>query len=128
MENPGFGEHGTNVRSKTLPRQRPTLAAPIEPFEQQAGGSVEVRCQTAAIAANAVILNVTAHMPDKEGQHGIAAFRAQTPQVRIQQLELLVHPLGIGFAPDHETPPPTPPNVVGKAEEAKGPFCVWPDN
>ena len=76
MENPGAGEHGTNVRSKTLPRQRTTLAAPIEPFEQQAGGCVEIGRQTSAVTADAVVLNVTAHMPDKECQHGLAAFRA----------------------------------------------------
>jgi hypothetical protein len=33
-------------------------------------------------------------MPDKECQHGAAAFRAQTLQVVAQCFELLVHPLG----------------------------------
>jgi len=61
------------------------------------------------------------------------AWRCRLPSVnaagaRAQQLELLVHPLGIGLAPNHETPPPTPPNVVGKAEEAEGPFSVLPGN
>ena len=63
MENPGAGEHGANVRSKTLPRQRTTLAAPIEPLEQQAGGGIEIARQGTAVTADAVVLNVNARMP-----------------------------------------------------------------
>ncbi len=65
MCNPGFGEHGTDVRSKTLPRQRSTLAAPIEPFEQQAGGRVDVCRQTSAITADAVVRAVPASVRDR---------------------------------------------------------------
>ena len=63
MENPGAGEHGTDVRSKKLPRQRATLDAPIEQLKQQAGGGINVARQAAAVTADALVLNVNARMP-----------------------------------------------------------------
>lgn len=40
---------------------------------------------------------MTARVLDNQRQHGVTAFRTQPPQVLVQPLELLVHPLGVGW-------------------------------
>ena len=124
MNDAGRGEQRPDHPAKALPGHRAPLAAPVQPLEQVVRGKVHIARHATAVAADAVVLDMSAQMAPDIGHHGLPTFGPQSPQASTELLELLADPLAFRLAPHHKAPCAAAPEVVGESEKAEGPGCV----
>ena len=115
-----FGQQPFEHGGKPCPRERASLAAAVEPLEQQPAGRINVATQGLAVATDAVVLDVSLEVAAQIVHHGLAALTAQLPQALIEPLELVAKPLALGLAPHHKVALAAAPDEVREAQEVEG--------